>query len=100
MKPSPWPSPISGMTLLLRDRPEDMIEFTAAVLRNPTEHKIKLEQSTMPNTADLADNAAELLLVDPRTRSLLEPTGIPESGNIKPLAVTPSAQCSRSMPVQ
>jgi hypothetical protein len=29
---------------LLRDRPEAMTEFTVAVLRNPTEHKIRLNQ--------------------------------------------------------
>lgn len=29
---------------LLRDRPGEMTEFTVAVLRNPTEHKIKLQQ--------------------------------------------------------
>ena len=29
---------------LLRDRPGDQTEFTVAVLRNPTEHKIKLQQ--------------------------------------------------------
>jgi hypothetical protein len=29
---------------LLRDRPGDATEFTVAVLRNPTEHKIKLQQ--------------------------------------------------------
>jgi len=54
----------------------------------------------MFNPNDLADNAAELVLIDPRTRPLLEPTAIPESGDIKPLAVTPAPQCSRSMSVQ
>jgi hypothetical protein len=29
---------------LLQDRPGEMTEFTVAVLRNPTEHKIKLRQ--------------------------------------------------------
>ncbi len=29
---------------LLRDRPTSGTEFTVAVLRNPTEHKIKLQQ--------------------------------------------------------
>jgi hypothetical protein len=56
--------------------------------------------SSLTNTEDLADNAAELVLIDPRTRSLLEPTAMPESGDIKPLAVTPAAQCNRSMSVQ
>ncbi len=31
---------------LLRDRPGAMTEFTVAVLRNPTEHKIRLHQVT------------------------------------------------------
>jgi hypothetical protein len=41
--------------LLLRDRPGDQTEFIVAVLRNPTEHKIKLQQVKKwaePNTRE------------------------------------------------
>ena len=57
-------------------------------------------RSTMFDPNDLSDNAAELVLVDPRTRSLLEPTSMPESGEIGPLAVKVAAQCSRALPIQ
>jgi len=57
-------------------------------------------RSTMFNPTDLSDNAAELVLVDPRTRSLLEPSSMPESGEIKPLALKLPAQCGQSLPVQ
>jgi len=57
-------------------------------------------RSTMFNPADLSDNAAELVLIDYRTRILLEPTSMPDSGEIKPLPVKLSAACNRSLPVQ
>ena len=57
-------------------------------------------RSTLFNTTDLSDNAAELVLIDPQTRNLLQPTDMPESGEIKPLAVNLSQHCSRSLPIQ
>jgi hypothetical protein len=57
-------------------------------------------RSTLFNPSDLSDNAAELVLIDPATRALLEPTAMPESGEIKPLAVKLSEHCSRSLPIQ
>jgi len=57
-------------------------------------------RSTMFNPTDLSDNAAELVLIDPHTRALLEPSSMPESGEIKPLALKVPAQCSQSMPIQ
>jgi len=57
-------------------------------------------RSTMFNPMDLSDIAAELVLIDPRTRPLLEPASIPESGEIKPLAVMTPDQCSTSVPLQ
>jgi hypothetical protein len=57
-------------------------------------------RSTLFNPTDLADNAAELVLIDPTTRALLEPTSMPDSGEIKPLAVKLSEHCSRSLPIQ
>lgn len=43
-------------------------------------------RSTMFNPRDLSDNAAELVLIDPNTRPMLEPTSMPDSGEIKQLA--------------
>jgi hypothetical protein len=57
-------------------------------------------RSTMFNPTDLSDNAAELVLVDPRTRTLLQPSSMPESGEIKPLPVIPTPSCSRALPIQ
>ncbi len=57
-------------------------------------------RSTMFNPTDLSDNAAELVLIDSHTRTLLEPSSMPESGEIKPLALKVPAQCSQPMPIQ
>jgi hypothetical protein len=57
-------------------------------------------RSTMFNPRDLSDNAAELVLIDPITRSLLEPSSMPESGEIKPLAFRIPAQCNKAIPIQ
>jgi hypothetical protein len=37
-------------------------------------------RSTMFNPSDLTDLAAELVLIDPNTRALLQPTSMPDSG--------------------
>ena len=57
-------------------------------------------RSTLFNPTDLSDNAAELVLIDPTTRTLLQPSSMPDSGEIKPLPVTLSRSCSRSLPLQ
>jgi hypothetical protein len=57
-------------------------------------------RSTMFNPSDLADNAAELVIIDPNTRALLQPSSMPDSGEIKPLPVKLPPQCSRTLPVQ
>lgn len=57
-------------------------------------------RSTLFNTSDMADNAAELVLVDPRTRQLLQPTSMPSSGDVKPLPMSLAAQCERNLPLQ
>lgn len=49
---------------------------------------------------DLSNNSAELVLIDPHTRPLLEPTSMPESGEIKPLPVHLAAQCSKPTHMQ
>jgi hypothetical protein len=56
-------------------------------------------RSTTFNPGDLSDNAAELVLIDPLTRPLLEPTSMPESGEIGPLAAKIPNQCNAVVPV-
>jgi hypothetical protein len=56
--------------------------------------------STLFNPSDLSNNAAELVLIDPTTRALLEPTSIPESGEIKPLSANLPPICSAPVPLQ
>lgn len=57
-------------------------------------------RSQMFNPSDLSNNTAELVLIDPQTRSLLEPTSMPESGEIEPLPVKLAEQCSKPMSIQ
>jgi hypothetical protein len=57
-------------------------------------------RSTMFNPRDLADNAAEFVLIDPRTRELLEPSSMPDSGEIKQLANRMPNKCNTSIPLQ
>lgn len=57
-------------------------------------------RSSMFNASDLSDNTAELVLIDPKTRSLLEPSSMPESGEIKALGIRVPPQCSRPVPLQ
>ena len=56
-------------------------------------------RSSMFNSSDLSDNAAELVLIDPQTRSLLEPTSMPESGEIAPLRIQMAAECSQPISI-
>jgi hypothetical protein len=56
--------------------------------------------STLFHPLDPSDNAAELVLVDPYTRPLLQPMEMPESGDISRLSVTMPEQCSRSLPLR
>lgn len=57
-------------------------------------------RSTLFNPTDLSDNAAELVLIDPATRNLLESTSMPESGEIEQLPMKIPSSCNRSLPVQ
>ena len=57
-------------------------------------------RSSMFNPNDLSDNAAELVLIDPQTRPLLEPSSMPVSGEIKPLPVSVAPQCQAKVPTQ
>jgi hypothetical protein len=58
------------------------------------------DRSTMFNPSDLIDLAAELVLIDPNTRALLQPTSMPDSGEISPLPVKLPPACNRSLPLQ
>lgn len=57
-------------------------------------------RSSTFNPTDSSDNLAELVLIDPKTRPLLQATSMPDSGEIKPLAVVQSQHCNRSLPIQ
>lgn len=57
-------------------------------------------RSQLFNPSDLADNAAELVLIDPRTRALLEPSSMPTSGDIGVLRVRLPPQCSGPVSMQ
>jgi hypothetical protein len=57
-------------------------------------------QSSPFNPLDPSDNAAELVLIDPATRPVLQPTSMPDSGEIPRLSVNMPEQCSRSLPIQ
>jgi hypothetical protein len=57
-------------------------------------------RSSVYNPLDSSDNAAELVLIDPRTRPLLQPLSLPESGDIPRLEIAMPSQCSRSLPLQ
>jgi hypothetical protein len=47
-----------------------------------------------------ANNAAELVLIDPNARALFQPTSMPDSGDILPLPVALPQACNRSLPIQ
>jgi hypothetical protein len=57
-------------------------------------------RSSSFNPLDPSDNAAELVLIDPMTRPLLQPTSMPDSGEIPRLQVPVPQQCNRSLPIR
>jgi hypothetical protein len=57
-------------------------------------------RSTLYNPADSSDNAAEIVLIDPRTRALLQSTAMPDSGEIAPVAAKMPPSCTRTLPIQ
>jgi hypothetical protein len=57
-------------------------------------------RSSTFNPLDPSDNASELVLIDPKTRALLQPMSLPESGDISHLATAMPSQCSQSLPLQ
>jgi len=90
----------------LRSKYGDSILFYDGISSNAPYDVIKQRKlgwfgrSSTFNPTDLADNLAEFVLIDPATRPLLEPTSMPDSGEIKPLPVQMPPQCGRSMPLQ
>jgi hypothetical protein len=59
---------------LLKDAPGAMTEFTVAVLRNPTEHKIRLHQVTKWAEPTMREGLAGISRRQ-RVRTLLGPSG-------------------------
>ena len=57
-------------------------------------------RSTPFNPSDLAHNDAELVLIDPRTRPLLQPTSMPDSGEISQLPIKLPSACNSPTPLQ
>lgn len=57
-------------------------------------------RSSVFNSSDLSNNLAELVLIDPTTRSFLEPTSMPESGEIAPLRIQMPPECSQPVSIQ
>jgi hypothetical protein len=57
-------------------------------------------RSSLFNTNDPFDNTAELVLIDPQTRELLEPSSMLESGEISAVKAVVPPQCSRPLPLQ
>jgi hypothetical protein len=90
----------------VHDQYKDDIVFYDGVTSNAYSNVIEQKKegwfgrSTMFNPNDLADNAAEFVLIDPRTRQLLEPSSMPDSGEISPLANRMPKACNTSIPLQ
>lgn len=99
-------SELVGLARELRGEYGDSILFYDGISSNAPYDVVKQRKqgwfgrSSPFNPTDLADNLAEFVLIDPQTRPLLQPTSMPDSGEIKPLPVQMPSQCSRSMPLQ
>jgi hypothetical protein len=97
---------LSTLARELHDQFGDGIVFYDGISPNAysqviTQRKIGyFGRSSVFNPLDPSDNAAELVLIDPTTRPLLQPMSIPESGDIPRLTVPMPTQCSRSLPLQ
>jgi hypothetical protein len=100
------PSELVGLAKGLHEKYGDTILFYDGISSNAPFDVIKQQKlgwfgrSSMFNPTDLTDNRAEFVLIDPVTRPLLEPTSMPDSGEIKPLPVALPSQCSRAMPLE
>lgn len=99
-------SELVGFAKELHTKFGDSILFYDGISSNAPYEVVKLRKlgwfgrSSPFNPTDLADNLAELVLIDPVTRPLLEPTSMPDSGEIKALPVELPTQCSRAMPLE
>ncbi|HKW16863.1 MAG TPA: hypothetical protein VJO35_05085 [Terriglobales bacterium] len=84
----------------------DQIFFYDGISSNAYSDVIRLGKngwfahSTMYNPTDPADNQAELVLIDPNTRPLLQPTAMPDSGEISGLPARLPSQCGASISIQ
>jgi len=104
----PYHNQIELVTLArdLRSKYGDSVLFFDGISSNAPYEVIQqrktawFARSTLFNPTDLADNRAEFVIIDPATRALLEPTSMPDSGEIKPLPARLPAACSRSLPLQ
>ena len=100
------PADINSLAKTLHDQYGDSILIYPYISSNAYSDVIAQKKdgwfgrSTMFNPSDLSDNAAELVLIDPHTRPLLQPSSMPESGEIKPLPVKLAPQCNQAMPIQ
>jgi hypothetical protein len=99
-------SELVGLARELHSKYGDSILFYDGISSNASYEVVKQRKlgwfgrSSMFNPTDLADNLAEFVLIDPATRPLLQPTSMPDSGEIKPLPVQMPSQCSRSIPLR
>jgi hypothetical protein len=99
-------SELAGLARELHGKYGDTILFYDGISSNAPYEVVQQRKlgwfgrSSMFNPTDLADNLAEFVLIDPATRPLLEPTSMPDSGEIKPLPVQTPSQCSRPMSLQ
>jgi hypothetical protein len=97
---------LNSLAQKLLDQYRDEVLFYDALSSNAYPYVVEqrkngwFRRSTMFEPTDLSSNGAELALVDPKTRPLLEPTSMPESSGIKQLLVTILDQCSRLLPIQ
>lgn len=97
---------LASLARKLHDQYADEIVFYDGISSNAYSSVIAQRKrgwfgrSSVFNPLDLSDNAAELVLIDPNTRPLLEPTSMPDSGEIPRLSGNMPQQCSRSLPLQ
>jgi len=90
----------------LRDHYQGLLLFYDRISSNAYSEVITQKKdgwfgrSSMFNPSDLSDNSAELVLIDPKTRSLLKPSSMPDSGEIAPLSMRMPSQCSSPISIQ
>jgi hypothetical protein len=97
---------LGSLARKLRDQYGDDIVFYDGISSNAYSSLIAQRKrgwfgrSSPFNPLDPSDNAAELVLIDPVTHPLLQPTAMPDSGEILHLSGNVPDQCNRSLPIQ